>query len=203
MVRVFGMYRGILGVAEVSRSESKRAKREKAQPGIRANGRKRPWLILNVRQRASASPMDTSTIVILLCVYLLLAGIPSALAFEVLSRIPKANRKQVPALAFLLLIPFFSLVWVFYVHPQGRGITQKLPYFRRQSFRRRLRSIGRPVALHLYGLFTHPPSGCLCSCSCAGVADRVLYPGIFPERNYPGRSLTNPRAMPLQRHGSS
>ena len=62
--------------------------------------------------------MDTFIIVILLGVYLLLAGIPAALAFEVLSRIPKANRKQVPALAFLLLIPFFSLIWVFYVHPK-------------------------------------------------------------------------------------
>jgi divalent metal cation (Fe/Co/Zn/Cd) transporter len=62
--------------------------------------------------------MDTSTIVIFLCIYLLLAGIPAALAFEVLSRIPKANRKQAPGLAFLLLIPIFSVVWVFYVHPK-------------------------------------------------------------------------------------
>jgi hypothetical protein len=62
--------------------------------------------------------MDTSIIVIFLCVYLLLAGIPAALAFEVLSRVPKANRKQEPALAFLLLIPVFSLIWVFFVHPK-------------------------------------------------------------------------------------
>lgn len=53
-----------------------------------------------------------------LAVMLLFAAIPAILAFVVLNRIPPAHRKQEPALAFLLLIPFFSLVWAFFVHPR-------------------------------------------------------------------------------------
>lgn len=49
---------------------------------------------------------------------LLLAAIPAVLAFVVLSRIPEQHRKQTPGLAFLLLIPFFSIIWAFFVHPK-------------------------------------------------------------------------------------
>lgn len=51
-------------------------------------------------------------------IYLLLAAIPATLAFIVLKRLPLAYRRQSPGLAFLLLIPFFSLVWAFFVHPK-------------------------------------------------------------------------------------
>lgn len=54
----------------------------------------------------------------ILGLFLVLAAIPAILAFMVLSRIPAQYRKQEPALAFLLLIPLFSLVWAFFVHPK-------------------------------------------------------------------------------------
>jgi hypothetical protein len=46
------------------------------------------------------------------------AAIPAVLAYVVLSRIPPPFRKQEPGMAFLLLIPFFSLIWNFFVHPK-------------------------------------------------------------------------------------
>ncbi|PTY07132.1 hypothetical protein DB347_07415 [Opitutaceae bacterium EW11] len=49
---------------------------------------------------------------------LFLGAIPAILAAVVLSRIPRPHRKQEPGLAFLLLIPFFSLIWAFFVHPR-------------------------------------------------------------------------------------
>ncbi len=49
---------------------------------------------------------------------LILGAIPAVLAFIVLSRVPAQFRRQEPALAFLLLIPIFSLVWMFFVHPK-------------------------------------------------------------------------------------
>jgi hypothetical protein len=48
----------------------------------------------------------------------LFAAVPAVLAFVVLSRIPPQFRRQDPGLAFLLFIPFFSLVWNFFVHPK-------------------------------------------------------------------------------------
>jgi hypothetical protein len=48
----------------------------------------------------------------------LLATVPAILACVVLSRVPRESRKQEPGLAFLLLIPIFSLVWTFFVHPR-------------------------------------------------------------------------------------
>lgn len=45
-------------------------------------------------------------------------AIPAILAAVVLSRVPPEHRKQSPGLAFLLLIPLFSLVWMFFVHPR-------------------------------------------------------------------------------------
>lgn len=55
------------------------------------------------------------TIVSILLVF---AAIPSILAYKVLSRIPPQFRKQEPGMAFLLLIPFFSVIWNFFVHPK-------------------------------------------------------------------------------------
>lgn len=49
---------------------------------------------------------------------LVLAAIPAVLGYVVLNRIPPQFRRQSPALAFLLLIPFFSLIWNFFVHPK-------------------------------------------------------------------------------------
>jgi hypothetical protein len=59
-------------------------------------------------------------LVILLVLGLLsvLAAVPAILACVVLSRVPRESRKQEPGLAFLLLIPIFSLVWTFFVHPR-------------------------------------------------------------------------------------
>jgi hypothetical protein len=49
---------------------------------------------------------------------LMFSAIPAVLAFLVLSRIPGEFRKQEPGLAFLLLIPCFSIIWAFFVHPK-------------------------------------------------------------------------------------
>jgi hypothetical protein len=59
-------------------------------------------------------------IVIMLILFTLfaLSGVPAVLAYIVLKRVPPTFRKQDPALAFLLLIPFFSLIWSFFVHPK-------------------------------------------------------------------------------------
>jgi hypothetical protein len=57
--------------------------------------------------------------------------IPALLAYIALDRIPPEDRKQEPALALLLLIPLFSLVWAFFVYPR---ISQSLEsYFRRRG----------------------------------------------------------------------
>jgi hypothetical protein len=53
-----------------------------------------------------------------LLMMLVLCAIPAILAFVVLSRVPVEHRKQTPGLAFLLLIPLFSLIWAFFVHPK-------------------------------------------------------------------------------------
>jgi hypothetical protein len=53
-----------------------------------------------------------------LSMFVLLAAVPAVLAFIVLSRVPPQHQKQSPGLAFLLLIPCFSLVWAFFVHPK-------------------------------------------------------------------------------------
>ena len=50
--------------------------------------------------------------------FLLLTAIPAVLACIVLSRVPQEHRKQSPGLAFLLIIPVFSLIWMFFVHPK-------------------------------------------------------------------------------------
>jgi hypothetical protein len=60
-------------------------------------------------------------IVVMLIVFTLFfvfSGVPAVLAYVVLKRVPPPFRKQDPALAFLLLIPFFSLIWSFFVHPK-------------------------------------------------------------------------------------
>lgn len=45
-------------------------------------------------------------------------AIPAVLAYLVLKRIPVKSRTQKPEMAFLLMIPLFSLVWAFFVHPK-------------------------------------------------------------------------------------
>lgn len=55
---------------------------------------------------------------VILMIVLLLSAIPAVLAFSVLTKVPPAHRKQTPALCFLLLIPIFSVVWSFFVHPK-------------------------------------------------------------------------------------
>lgn len=50
--------------------------------------------------------------------YVVLSVIPAILAYTVLNRVPPEHRKQQPGLAFLLMIPVFSLVWMFFVHPK-------------------------------------------------------------------------------------
>jgi hypothetical protein len=57
-------------------------------------------------------------VAMILGMLLVFAAIPAVLAFLVLNRIPPQFRKQQPGLAFLLLIPVFSLVWNFFVHPK-------------------------------------------------------------------------------------
>lgn len=44
--------------------------------------------------------------------------LPAILSFLVLDRIPRQDRKLEPGLALLLLIPFFSMVWAFFVYPR-------------------------------------------------------------------------------------
>jgi hypothetical protein len=46
------------------------------------------------------------------------AAVPAVLAFIVLNRVPPQYRTQTPGLAFLLLIPLFSLAWMFFIHPK-------------------------------------------------------------------------------------
>jgi len=57
-------------------------------------------------------------IIAILGISLTVMAIPAVLAYVVLNRIPMQFRRQSPGLAFLLLIPFFSLVWNFFVHPK-------------------------------------------------------------------------------------
>jgi hypothetical protein len=57
-------------------------------------------------------------IVTIFGIFAAISAIPAILAFVVLSRIPPEHRKQEPGLAFLLLIPLFSMVWAFFVHPR-------------------------------------------------------------------------------------
>lgn len=49
---------------------------------------------------------------------LLLCLLPAILSYVLLKRIPAEHRKQEPGLAFLLVIPLFSLIWAFFVYPR-------------------------------------------------------------------------------------
>lgn len=49
---------------------------------------------------------------------LTLMAVPAILSFIALKRIPERHRKQKPAMCFLLMIPFFSMVWQFFVYPR-------------------------------------------------------------------------------------
>ena len=54
----------------------------------------------------------------LLSFLFVVSAVPAVLAFVVLQRVPVEHRKQEPLLAFLLLIPFFAIIWAFFVHPR-------------------------------------------------------------------------------------
>lgn len=50
--------------------------------------------------------------------YVVFGVLPAILAYILLDRIPEEHRQQSPALALLLLIPLFSLIWAFFVYPR-------------------------------------------------------------------------------------
>jgi ABC-type Fe3+ transport system permease subunit len=70
--------------------------------------------------------------------------VPAILAFVALDRIPAEDRKQDPALALLLLIPFFSLIWAFFVYPRISASLES--YFSRRGDRSN-GDCGRSLAL--------------------------------------------------------
>jgi hypothetical protein len=70
--------------------------------------------------------------------------IPAILAYFALERIPVEDRKQEPALALLLLIPLFSLVWAFWVYPRIAASLES--YFSRRGDRS-VGDCGRTLAL--------------------------------------------------------
>lgn len=70
--------------------------------------------------------------------------IPAILAYFALERIPVEDRKQEPALALLLLIPLFSLLWAFWVYPRIAASLES--YFSRRGDRS-VGDCGRTLAL--------------------------------------------------------
>jgi hypothetical protein len=70
--------------------------------------------------------------------------VPAILAYFALDRIPPEDRKQDPALALLLLIPLFSLIWAFFVYPRISASLES--YFARRGDRSE-GDCGRSLAL--------------------------------------------------------
>ena len=70
--------------------------------------------------------------------------IPAILAYFALERIPVQDRKQDPAMALLLLIPFFSMIWSFFVYPRISSSLES--YFARRGDTS-VGDCGRSVAL--------------------------------------------------------
>jgi hypothetical protein len=79
--------------------------------------------------------------------------VPAILAYVVLEKIPPEDRKQDPALALLLLIPLFSLVWAFFVYPRISASLES--YFARRGDRS-AGDCGRTVAI-LFCVFSVIP----------------------------------------------
>ncbi len=59
-------------------------------------------------------------VILVIAAFLLIpfALLPAILSFLLLNRIPAEHRKQEPGLAFLLIIPLFSIIWAFFVYPR-------------------------------------------------------------------------------------
>jgi len=70
--------------------------------------------------------------------------VPAILAYFALDRIPLEDRKQDPALALLLLIPLFSLIWAFFVYPRISASLES--YFSRRGDRS-VGDCGRTLAI--------------------------------------------------------
>ena len=70
--------------------------------------------------------------------------VPAILAYFALDRIPPEDRKRDPALALLLLIPVFSLIWAFFIYPSISSSLES--YFARRGDRS-VGDCGRSVAI--------------------------------------------------------
>jgi hypothetical protein len=85
-------------------------------------------------------------IITFLIIGLVLSLIPAVLAFIVLSRVPPPFQKQTPGLAFLLIIPLFSVIWGFFVHPK---VAESLEAYFELFGDKRHGDCGRSLALAL------------------------------------------------------
>jgi hypothetical protein len=65
-----------------------------------------------------STPVIVGIAIALFVLFIVVSAIPAILAFVVLKRIPIAQRKLNPGMAFLLMIPLFSVIWAFFVHPK-------------------------------------------------------------------------------------
>jgi ABC-type bacteriocin/lantibiotic exporter with double-glycine peptidase domain len=64
---------------------------------------------------------SSELIVICLLAFLFIipfAILPAILSYILLDRVPPEHRQQNPGLAFLLVIPVFSVIWAFFVYPK-------------------------------------------------------------------------------------
>jgi hypothetical protein len=83
-------------------------------------------------------------VMIILCFLVPISIVPAILAYFALDRIPPEDRKQDPAMALLLLIPLFHLIWAFFVYPRISASLES--YFARRGDRSE-GDCGRSVAL--------------------------------------------------------
>lgn len=81
----------------------------------------------------------------------MLTLVPAVTAFAALSRVPPQYRKREPWTSFLLLIPVFSLIWAFFVHPK---VADSLRAWAEAARETRRGDCGRSLAVTF------------CSCSC-------------------------------------
>jgi hypothetical protein len=110
---------------------------------------------------------EVPLVVLVLGVSVLLAlqeAIPAILAFLALKRIPIAHRRQRAGLAFLLLIPLFSLVWAFFVHPK---VAESLKRWYAAQGNYSVGDCGRSLAF------------CLCICQVGALIPRLgMFAGV-------------------------
>ena len=74
--------------------------------------------IAAIAPESIASLGIVAVIVFALVALLVLCLLPAFLSYILLNRIPAEHRKQEPGLAFLLVVPVFSLIWAFFVYPR-------------------------------------------------------------------------------------